>query len=179
MGTGTATSPTTDEFDEGLRTLGVGSRYREGSPGAFRCLYATVELAARQMRDQLVGEVGASKRVPEILAGVNDSSAFNAFAAQLSGRRYMIAVNYGTLILIHDLVHRLFECRDQSLLFGAAASLEFGEHEVVLQVGSAEVETHSLAEMLHLLILAEHVGVNFVQSLVTRHLDQAAVEFHA
>jgi hypothetical protein len=108
MGTGSAMSPTTDEFDEGLRTLGLGSRYREGSPGAFRSLYATVELAARQMRDQLVSEVGASKRVPEILAGVNDSSAFNAFAAPLSGRRYIIAVNYGTLILIHDLVHRLF-----------------------------------------------------------------------
>jgi len=108
MGTGSAMSPTTDEFDEGLRTSGLGTRYREGSSGAFRSLFATVELATREMREQLVSEVGASKRVPEILAGVNDSSAFNAFAAPLSGRRYIIAVNYGTLILIHDLVHRLF-----------------------------------------------------------------------
>jgi hypothetical protein len=101
-------SPTPDEFDEGLRTLNLGSRYRVAASAPFRSLYATVEPLARAMRDQLVNEIGASKRVPEILSGVNDDSSFNAIAAPLPGGRYIIAVNYGALILVHDLVHRLF-----------------------------------------------------------------------
>src|ERR1700689_4752301 len=101
-------SPTTDKFDEGLRTLNRGSRYRVAASAPFGSLFATVEPVAREMRDQLVNEVGASKRVPEIFSGVNDVSSFNAFAASLPGGHYIIAVNYGALILVHDLVHRLF-----------------------------------------------------------------------
>jgi hypothetical protein len=97
-----------DEFDEGLRALNLGSRYRVDASGAFGPLFATVEPAAREMRDQLIKEVGASKRIPEIFSGVNDDSAFNAVAAPLPGGRYIIAVNYGALILVHDIVHRLF-----------------------------------------------------------------------
>lgn len=100
--------PTADRFDEGLRILNLGSRYRAAASDAFKSLFATVEPVAGEMRDQLVNEVGASKCIPEIFSGVNDDSAFNAFAAPLPGGQYIIAVNYGALILVHDLVHRLF-----------------------------------------------------------------------
>jgi len=101
-------SPTADKFDEGLRTLTLGNRYRAAASGAFGSLFALVEPLACEMRDQVLNEVGAEKLIPEIFSGVNDDSAFNAVAASLPGGQYIIAVNYGTLILIHDLVHRLF-----------------------------------------------------------------------
>jgi len=101
-------SPATNKFDEGLRTLDLGCRYRWGASSAFGLLFATVEPVASGMRDQLVKEVGASKRIPEIISGINDDSAFNAVSARLPEGRYLLAVNYGALILVHDLVHRLF-----------------------------------------------------------------------
>src|SRR5579864_2888252 len=101
-------SPAADEFDDGLRALKLGSRYHADASNAFGSLFAMVERIAGEIRDQLVAEVGASKRIPEILSGVNDNSSFNAVAAPLSGGRYIIAVNYGALILVQDLVHRLF-----------------------------------------------------------------------
>ncbi len=55
--------PSTDKFDEGLRTLNLGSRYRV-APGAFGSLFEIVKPLAREMRDELVKEVGASKRIP-------------------------------------------------------------------------------------------------------------------
>jgi hypothetical protein len=100
-------SPMIDDFNEGLHSLNLGSRY-SAVPGAFGSLFAMVEPIAREMRDQLVNDVGASKRIPEIFSGVSDASTFNAVAAPLSGGRYLISVNYGALILVHDLVHRLF-----------------------------------------------------------------------
>jgi len=101
-------NPIADRFDEGLRVLNLGTRYRPAASGAFESLFATVEPVAREMRDQLINEVGSSKCIPEIFSGVKDDSAFNALAAPLPSGQYIIAVNYGTLILVQDLVHRLF-----------------------------------------------------------------------
>jgi len=100
--------PTTDKFDEGLRTRELGSRFRTNASDEFGQLFAMVEPLAQDMRDQLVKEVGASKHIPEIFSGVNDRSEFDAVADSLPGGRYIIAVNYGTLILVQDIVHRLF-----------------------------------------------------------------------
>ena len=101
-------SPTIDKFDEGLRSLNIGSRYPEAESGAFGRLFATAEPVAHEIREQLVTEAGPSRGIPEIFSGVNNNSSFNAVAAPLVGGQYIIAVNYGTLILIQDLVHRLF-----------------------------------------------------------------------
>jgi hypothetical protein len=97
-----------DKFDEGLRALNLGSRYSVSTHNPFGWLFELVEPLAREIRDQVIREVGPSQRVPEILAGVNDDSAFNAIAVPSPRGGYMIAVNYGALILVHDLVHRLF-----------------------------------------------------------------------
>lgn len=97
-----------DKFDEGLRANNLGSRYSVPSSSSFGWLFALVEPLAQEMRNQAIREVGPSQRVPEILAGVNGDSAFNAFAAPSPNGGYIIAVNYGALILVHDLVHRLF-----------------------------------------------------------------------
>lgn len=98
-------SPAADKFDEGLRALNLGRRFFPATPNAFGGLFSLVEPIAREMRDQLIEEIGT---IPEILGGVNDDSAFDAFAAPLPDGEQIIAVNYGTLMLIHDLVHRLF-----------------------------------------------------------------------
>jgi hypothetical protein len=97
-----------DKFDEGLRALNLGSRYSVSTHSPFGWLFTLVEPLAREMRDEVISEVGPSQQVPEILAGVNDDSAFNAIAVPSPHGGYMIAVNYGALILVHDLVHRLF-----------------------------------------------------------------------
>jgi len=97
-----------DKFDEGLRALNLGSRYSGSTSGSIEWVFALVEPLAQEIRDQLVREVGPSQRVPEILAGVNDDSTFNAIALPSPIGGYIIAVNYGALILLHDLVHRLF-----------------------------------------------------------------------
>jgi hypothetical protein len=69
-----------DRFDEGLRTLNLGSRYPGSTSGSIAWVFGLVEPLAREVRDQVVREAGASRRVPEILAGVNNDSAFNAIA---------------------------------------------------------------------------------------------------
>jgi hypothetical protein len=97
-----------DKFDEGLRAHNLGNRYSVSTSSSFGWLFALVEPLAQEMRDQVIREVGPSQRVPEILAGVNEDSAFNAIAAPSPNGGYIIAVNYGALILVHDLVHRLF-----------------------------------------------------------------------
>ena len=97
-----------DTFDEGLRKLKLGRRFYPDAPKAFGGLFSLVEPHADVLRDRLAEELGPSKFIPEILTGVNDDSTFNAVAVRLCATQYIISVNYGTLILIHDLTHRLF-----------------------------------------------------------------------
>jgi hypothetical protein len=97
-----------DRFDEDLRTLNLGSRYSGPKSGSIEWVFGLVEPLAREIRDQVVSEAGASRQVPEILAGIKDDSAFNAIAVPSPNGGYIIAVSYGTLILVHDIVHRLF-----------------------------------------------------------------------
>jgi hypothetical protein len=99
---------TADRFDEDLRTLNFGSRYSGPTSGSIEWVFGLVEPLAREIRDQVVSEAGASRQVPEILAGAKNDSAFNAIAVPSPNGGYIIAVNYGTLILVHDIVHRLF-----------------------------------------------------------------------
>src|ERR1019366_3747963 len=97
-----------DTFDEGLRKLKLGRQFNPDDPKAFGGLFSLVEPHADVLRDRLAEALGPSKFIPEILTGVNDDSTFNAVAVRLCATQYIIAVNYGTLILIHDLTHRLF-----------------------------------------------------------------------
>ena len=92
-----------DRFDEGLRALRLGSRYSGSTSGSIEWIFALVEPLAREIRDQAVSEAGTRRRVPEILAGVNNDSTFNAIAAPSPNGGYIIAVNHGTLILVHDI----------------------------------------------------------------------------
>jgi hypothetical protein len=95
-----------DLFDEALQASGLGRRYiLSGERSKFPDnIFAVVEPLVTDMRDRLVS---GGMYVPEILGGVSDDSSFNAFAFAHDGR-YVISVNYGALILLTDLVHRLF-----------------------------------------------------------------------
>jgi hypothetical protein len=79
-------STAVDKFDEGLRTLNLGSRYRGDASGPFGSLFATVKPVASEMRDQLVREVGASKRIPESIAVAARITTDNAEDFKLGGR---------------------------------------------------------------------------------------------
>ena len=98
-----------DPFDEALTASGIGRRhvFDAGSLGWMAKLFAGIEPTVQAQREQLIREGGLLKPPPEILAGVNDDKTFNASAFPHDSK-YVIAVNYGALILIHDLVHRLF-----------------------------------------------------------------------
>jgi hypothetical protein len=89
-------SPTIDKFDEGLRSLNIGSRYPQAESGAFGRLFETVEPVAHEIREQLVTEVETSKGIPEIFSGVNNDSSFNAVAAPCGRIRNVLCANAST-----------------------------------------------------------------------------------
>jgi hypothetical protein len=97
----------TDLFDEAIRSRGIAERcaFDPGKwPGR---LYAGVEALCKGIRDEIVRKVRTDRVVPEIFVGVVDDATFNACAFLHDGR-YFIAVNYGALILMHALAHRIF-----------------------------------------------------------------------
>ncbi len=102
------TTGAADPFDRVLRATKRGRRHPITDPTRWPgVLFASVEPMVRALREQLVREARFGPPVPEILAGVVDDSSFNARALTYDGHR-VVAVNYGSLILIHALANRLF-----------------------------------------------------------------------
>jgi hypothetical protein len=100
---------TPDKFDEALRSAGVGRRYQVDSASMNnlamtvpRCIDGILEI----LRKEAQGATDV-RDIPDVLSGVSDDKTFNAMAFEHGGQ-YVIAVNYGTLILVQDLVNRLF-----------------------------------------------------------------------
>jgi hypothetical protein len=101
-----------DHFDEALRAQKLGHRYQRKNPwwlvdGLARGLPGIVEGILQPMRDQRAARGNDADTIPQVLSGINDSPEFNAFAFEYDGK-YILAVNYGALVLVEDLVKRLF-----------------------------------------------------------------------
>jgi hypothetical protein len=62
-----------------------------------------VEGILQPMRDERRSRGDDTSAIPDVLCGVNDSPDFNAFAFTHEGQ-YVVAINYGALILVEDLV---------------------------------------------------------------------------
>jgi hypothetical protein len=100
---------TPDKFDEVLRSAGVGRRY-EGDIAWLNELATTVPVCVdgvlEKLRKEAQDDETYVRDIPDVLSGVSDDKTFNAMAFEHCGQ-YVIAVNYGVLILVHDLVNRL------------------------------------------------------------------------
>ena len=99
-----------DDFDRALQGANIGRRYQSDHSWLTDVTLAIpvcVEGILEPLRDERRARGADSKTIPEVLSGVNDSPAFNAFAFEYQGQ-YALAINYGALVLVQDLVNRLF-----------------------------------------------------------------------
>jgi hypothetical protein len=101
-----------DNFDEALRAKNIGHRFQCKRPGWWLDelalgLPGIVDGILRPMRDERLARGDDASTIPDVLSGISDSPDFNAFAFEHEGQ-YVLAVNYGALILVEDLVKRLF-----------------------------------------------------------------------
>ncbi len=101
-----------DPFDEALQAIKIGRRYHSKNPGWWldhltSGLPGMVEGILQSMRDDRRRRGVGENTVPNVLSGVCDSPNFNACAFEHGGQ-YVLAINYGALILVEDLVKRLF-----------------------------------------------------------------------
>src|SRR6185295_4662619 len=101
---------TPDEFDAALRSAGLGRRY-QGDIAWLNNLAMTVPECVDGILEDLRKEARngdtAVRDIPDVLSGVSDGKTFNAVAFEHGGQ-YVVALNYGVLILVEDLAHRLF-----------------------------------------------------------------------
>lgn len=98
-------------FAEALSRVKLPPPFDLGSPDdarlePVRSVCRIVEQCVEGMRAGYVRANGAAA-IPDIIGGVVDDPFFQAEVFRSKGR-YFIAVNYGSLVLIQDIVHRLF-----------------------------------------------------------------------
>ena len=99
-----------DDFDQALQGANIGRRYQTNHKWLMDLALvvpACVEGILQPLRDARPVPGVDTRTIPDVLSGVNDSPAFNAFAFEHRGH-YALAINYGVLILVQDLTNRLF-----------------------------------------------------------------------
>ena len=99
-----------DDFDQALRGANIGRRFQTDDKrlsDLALLVPGCVDGILESLRDAEPPSGVGTRGIPNVLSGVNESPAFNAFAIEHHGQ-YVLAVNYGVLILVQDLVYRLF-----------------------------------------------------------------------
>lgn len=95
-------------FERALKQTGYGRPYAITKPSTWpESLFVTVEEQVKGIQDRIAREAEPGALIPDMVAGVADESRFNARAFRFDGR-FVVVVNYGALILMHALAHRLF-----------------------------------------------------------------------
>jgi len=94
-------------FDEAVQAKGVGRRLvHETIRGSAKLLFAVVPGVVQKKVDSLITSAPLVRPAPKIIGGVTNDHRFNACAFKYNDA-YVIAVNWGTLIVLGDLAHRL------------------------------------------------------------------------
>ncbi len=100
---------TPEEFDAAMRSAGLGRRYH-GDIAWLNNLAMIVPECVDGILDILRKEARNAdtnvRDIPDVLSGVSDGRTFNAMAFEHRGQ-YVVSLNYGVLILVQDLAHRL------------------------------------------------------------------------
>ena len=94
-------------FDEALQAKGVGRRLvHDAVTGPAKVLFDMVPQVVQKQLDALNKSAPLVRPAPKIIGGVNNDHRFNAYAFKYQDV-YIIAVNWGTLIAMGDLMCNL------------------------------------------------------------------------
>lgn len=98
-----------EQFDAAVLAKGFDSRYaHQADPMAWPGpLIWSIAHGVVLVRDIFLREVRSPKTIPDIVGRTNTSYTFGALAFNHDGR-YFVSVNFGSVVLIQDLVHRIF-----------------------------------------------------------------------
>jgi hypothetical protein len=98
-----------EQFEAAVLAQGLAPRYaHEKDPMIWPGLLVwSVAHGVVLVRDIFLREVGSTRTIPDIVGRTNSSPTFGALAFKHE-QRYFVSVNFGSLVLIQDLVHRVF-----------------------------------------------------------------------